>query len=452
MREAGSTAVQEVAFTLTANGLAYLPPARDRGLDVTQIARRISFFNPCNHLFEEVAKFRAARACGPTSEQALYRHHRRRGAQAAQSHPDGGLMLTAQQPYNNVVRTALQALAAVLGGTQSLHTNSYDEALGLPSEEAALLALRTQQVLAHESGVPDVADPLAGSYFVESLTAEIDRRSRELIAQIDSMGGMLAAIEHGWVQDQIHRSAYEWQRQVESGERVVVGVNRFVEDASPPPPPTFRPDPKVERERARALAEWRRGRNAQAMTKARGRLERAARGEDNLMPPILEAIVARATLGEICDTLRQVFGSYRPSGARRASLLVRGPSHIALAVRGADPVAERLLAAFGGRRGERSCSIRASCAWCRASGAGHDELLEHARPSTARRRFSIIARDRNPSPEQRGSGSVSALAQARSAGVTPIDETPRAGAHGSEVAFLHPKSLFGTLIELCRTK
>jgi methylmalonyl-CoA mutase N-terminal domain/subunit len=316
MREAGSTAVQEVAFTL-ANGLAYLGAARDRGLDVTQIARRISFFfNAHNHLFEEVAKFRAARALwadllrerfGITDDEARkLRFH----TQTA------GSMLTAQQPLTNVARTTVQGLGAVLGGTQSLHTNSYDEALGLPSEEAALLALRTQQVLAHESGVPDVADPLAGSYFVESLTAEIDRRSRELIGQIDAMGGMLAAIEHGWVQDQIHRSAYEWQRQVESGERVVVGVNRFVGDAPLPPPPSFRPDPRVERERTRALAEWRRDRNAAAVTKARGRLERAARGEDNLMPPILESIVARATLGEICDTLRQVFGSYRPSAGR----------------------------------------------------------------------------------------------------------------------------------------
>jgi len=316
MREAGSTAVQEVAFTI-ANGLAYLDAARARGLDPARIARRISFFfNAHNHLFEEVAKFRAARALwanllrerfGVTDDEARkLRFH----SQTA------GSMLTAQQPLTNVARTTVQGLAAVLGGTQSLHTNSYDEALGLPSEEAALVALRTQQVLAHESGAPDVADPLAGSYFVESLTAEIDRRSRELIAQIDAMGGMLAAIEQGWVQDQIHRSAYEWQRQVESGERVVVGVNRFAEDAPPPPPPSFRPDAKVERERARALARWRRERDGDAVMRARGRLERVARGEDNLMPPILKAVVAGATLGEICDTLRQVFGAHRPAAGR----------------------------------------------------------------------------------------------------------------------------------------
>jgi methylmalonyl-CoA mutase N-terminal domain/subunit len=315
MREAGSTAVQEVAFTI-ANGLAYLEAARERGLDPARIARRISFvFNAHNHRFEEVAKFRAARALwadllrerfGITDDEARkLRFH----TQTA------GSMLTAQQPLTNVARTTVQGLAAVLGGTQSLHTNSYDEALGLPSEDAALLALRTQQVLAHESGVPDVADPLAGSYFVESLTAEIDRRSRVLIGQIDAMGGMLAAIERGWVQEQIHRSAYEWQRQVESGELVVVGVNRFAEDAPPPPAPSFRLDAKVERERARALAQWRSERDGRAVIKARDRLDRSARGDEHLMPPILAAVVARVTLGEICDTLRGVFGTYRPAGA-----------------------------------------------------------------------------------------------------------------------------------------
>ncbi|HUK62018.1 MAG TPA: methylmalonyl-CoA mutase family protein, partial [Dongiaceae bacterium] len=311
MREAGSTAVQEIAFTL-GDGLAYLDAARQRGLDVARIARRISFFfNAHNHLFEEIAKFRAARRLwalllgerfGITDPEALkLRFH----TQTA------GSMLTAQQPLVNVVRTAYQGLAAVLGGTQSLHTNSFDEALGLPGRESALLALRTQQVLAHESGVTDTADPLAGSYFVESLTAGLEDGARALLARIDAMGGMLAAIESGWVQEQIHRAAYRWQREVESGERVIVGVNRFVEGAPPAAPP-FRPDPAVERERAAELERWRAGRDAGACGAALAALERAARGTDNLLPPILAALTARATLGEVCDTMRRVFGVHRP--------------------------------------------------------------------------------------------------------------------------------------------
>jgi len=311
MREAGATAVQELAFTL-ADGLTYLQAARDRGLDLVRIARRMSFFfNAHNHLFEEAAKFRAARKLWAellgerfaiTDAEALkLRFH----TQTA------GSMLTAQQPLNNVVRTTVQGLAAVLGGTQSLHTNSYDEALGLPSREAALLALRTQQVLAHESGVADTVDPLAGSYFVESLTAELERRARDLIAQIDRLGGMLAAIESGWVQRQIHESAYRWQREVESGERPVVGVNTLVEDESRPVPP-FKPDPRIERARAKLLAAWRAERPPAPCRQALARLERAAGGSENLMPVILEALGARATLGEVCDAMRRVFGTYRP--------------------------------------------------------------------------------------------------------------------------------------------
>jgi methylmalonyl-CoA mutase N-terminal domain/subunit len=303
--------VQELAFTL-ADGLTYLAAARDRGLDLERIARRISFFfNAHNHLFEEVAKFRAARALwaellgerfGVTDPEALkLRFH----TQTA------GSMLTAQQPLNNVVRTAIQGLAAVLGGTQSLHTNSYDEALGLPSREAALLALRTQQVLAHESGVADTADPLAGSYVVESLTAELEQRTRAVLAQIDAMGGMLAAIEAGWVQRQIHESAYRWQREVESGARVMVGVNRFAEDASAAVPP-FKLDPRIERQRTRMLAAWRAERPAAACTRALAALESAARGDENLMPRILDALLTRATLGEVCDAMRRVFGTYKP--------------------------------------------------------------------------------------------------------------------------------------------
>jgi methylmalonyl-CoA mutase N-terminal domain/subunit len=311
MREAGSTAAQELAFTL-GNGLAYLAAAEARGLDLTRIARRLSFFfNAHNHLFEEVAKFRAARRLWAlllgerfaiTDPEALkLRFH----TQTA------GSMLTAQQPLNNVVRTTLQGLAAILGGTQSLHTNSHDEALGLPSRDAAVLALRAQQILAHESGVPDTADPLAGSYYVESLTAELEARAREWMRRVEAAGGMLRAIETGWVAERIHEAAYRWQREVESGERVVVGVNRFADEAPSAAPP-FTPDPKVEHARAEFLAAWRAEREAAPCAAALAALERAARGSASLMPPILEALRRRATLGEVCDTLRRVFGEHRP--------------------------------------------------------------------------------------------------------------------------------------------
>jgi methylmalonyl-CoA mutase N-terminal domain/subunit len=311
MREAGCTAVQEIAFTL-ANAVAYLEAARARRLDIVAIARRLSFFfNAHNHLFEEAAKFRAARKLWA---ELLPERFGVRDAEARKLRfhtQTAGSMLTAQQPLNNVVRVTVQALSAVLGGTQSLHTNSYDEALGLPSEASALLALRTQQVLAGESGATDTADPLAGSYWVESMTAELEARARDLIDRIDGMGGMLAAIESGWVQQQIHEAAYRWQREVESGERIVVGVNRFATD-EPAPAPPFKPDPAVERERATFLAEWRSQRDDAATKSALERLDRAARGSDNLVPPILEALRAKATLGEVSDAMRAVFGVHRP--------------------------------------------------------------------------------------------------------------------------------------------
>jgi methylmalonyl-CoA mutase N-terminal domain/subunit len=314
MREAGSTAVQELAFTL-ADGLTYLGAAKQRGLDPTRIAKRMSFFfNAHNHLFEEVAKFRAARKLwaelleerfGITDPEARkLRFH----TQTA------GSMLTAQQPLNNVVRVTVQALSAILGGTQSLHTNSFDEALGLPSSDAALLALRSQQVLAHESGVTDAVDPLAGSYFVESLTAELETRTRGLIDTIDRQGGMLAAIASGWVQQQIHLAAYQWQRDVESGDRVVVGVNRH-SDAHPIPPPEFAHDPGLEGARVTLLRQWRASRAIAPYDAAMAKLVAAARGSDNLVPRILDALVAQATLGEVCDALRGVFGTYRPGDA-----------------------------------------------------------------------------------------------------------------------------------------
>ncbi|MCC6350100.1 MAG: methylmalonyl-CoA mutase [Candidatus Eisenbacteria bacterium] len=311
MREAGATAVQELAFTL-ADGLAYLEAARTRGLDLARIAKRMSFFfNAHNHLFEEVAKFRAARRMwagllaerfGLTDpEAAKLRFH----TQTA------GSMLTAQQPDNNVVRVTLQALAAVLGGTQSLHTNSFDEALGLPSRESALLALRTQQVIAHESGATDAVDPLAGSYFVEALTADLEARARVLLERVDALGGMLEAIASGWAQEQIHLAAYQWQRDVESGARVVVGVNRYA-DGAPVPAPPFSQDPRVESERAAFLGQWRAARDRAASGAALARVTETARGTGNLVPPILAALVARATLGEVCDAMRDVFGVHHP--------------------------------------------------------------------------------------------------------------------------------------------
>ncbi len=311
MREAGSTAAQEIAFTL-ADGLAYLGAARERGLDVARIARRISFFfNAHNHLFEEVAKFRAARKLWAELMRERFGVDDLEARKLRFHTQTAGSMLTAQQPFNNVVRTTVQGLAAILGGTQSLHTNSYDEALGLPGEEAARLALRTQQVMAHESGVTDAADPLAGSYFVEALTADLERAARDLIDRIDAMGGMLEAIATGWVQEQIHGAAYRWQREVESGERVIVGVNRFVEELPPPAPP-FKPDPAVESERATMLGRWRSERDAGACRAALDRLSAAARGSENLMPHILASLVANATLGEVCDAMRAVFGVHRP--------------------------------------------------------------------------------------------------------------------------------------------
>jgi methylmalonyl-CoA mutase, N-terminal domain len=311
MREAGSTAVQELAFTL-ADGLTYLEAAHARGLDVTRIARRISFFfNAHNHLFEEVAKFRAARRLWATLLAERFGIDDAEALKLRFHTQTAGSMLTAQQPQVNTVRVAVQALAAVLGGTQSLHTNSFDEALGLPSEASVLLALRTQQVLAHESGVADTADPLAGAYAIEAMTAGLEARARELMARIDAMGGMLAAIDRGWVQEEIHHAAYRWQREVETGERVIVGVNRYASEAAPSAPP-FRPDPDVERERAAFLAAWRAGRDDRACGAARARLERAARGSENLVPHILAALTARATLGEVCDALRGVFGVHRP--------------------------------------------------------------------------------------------------------------------------------------------
>ncbi|HYZ11504.1 MAG TPA: methylmalonyl-CoA mutase family protein, partial [Actinomycetota bacterium] len=294
MREAGATAVQEVAFTL-ANAIAYVRAAIDAGLGVDDFAPRLSFFFACHmDFFEEVAKFRAARRMWSRIMTDDFGAKDPRSAMLRFHTQTGGATLTAQQPENNIVRTALEALAAVLGGTQSLHTNSFDEALALPSERAVKIALRTQQVIAHESGVPSTVDPLGGSYFVESMTNEIEGRAREDLDRIEGMGGAVAAIEAGWIQDEIHEAAFRIQQGVESGDRVVVGVNRFVEDREEPVE-LHRVDETAvgaQVDRLRALRERRDG---EAVDRALKEVEEAARGTDNLLYPMREALRARAT-------------------------------------------------------------------------------------------------------------------------------------------------------------
>jgi methylmalonyl-CoA mutase, N-terminal domain len=312
IREAGSTAVQELAFTL-ANGIAYVEAAVGRGLAVDEVAPRLSFFlSAHNDLLEEVAKFRAARRLwarlvrerfhAASDRSGMFRFH----AQTA------GSTLAAQQPDVNIVRVTLQALAAVLGGTQSLHTNARDEALALPTEAAALLALRTQQIIASESGVTHSVDPLAGSYAVESLTDEIERGVEDYLRKIDSLGGMLRAIETGYVQAEIQRAAYEYQQAVERGERVVVGVNRYqAKEAAAVP--LLRIEPAIERSQVERLRALRTRRDAARVATALAEVEAAARSDRNLLPAILEAAKAYATVGEISDALRRVFGEYRES-------------------------------------------------------------------------------------------------------------------------------------------
>ncbi len=311
IREAGSTAVQEVAFTL-ANGVAYVEAALAAGLDLAEFAPRLSFFfNAHNNLFEEVAKFRAARRLWASIMRDRFGATDPR-AQTLRFHTQtGGSTLTAQQPENNVVRVTIQALAAVLGGTQSLHTNGFDEALGLPTEHAARLALRTQQIVGYESGVTDSVDPLAGSYLVESLTDEIERRAREYLSRIDDLGGAVAAIEARYPQEEIESAAYDFARRVERGERVVVGVNRFTEVAAAPtevfPVDAAQQDAQVERVRA-----LKRDRDNDAVRHALDDLERAARGTSNVLYPMKTALARRATLGEVADVLRGVVGVYEP--------------------------------------------------------------------------------------------------------------------------------------------
>ncbi|WP_124727239.1 acyl-CoA mutase large subunit family protein [Staphylospora marina] len=311
IREAGSTAVQEVAFTL-ADGIAYVQAAIDAGLDVDQFAPRLSFFfNAHNHFFEEIAKFRAARRLWARIMKERFGASNERSLQLRFHTQTGGSTLTAQQPDNNIVRVTLQALAAVLGGTQSLHTNSRDEALALPTEESARIALRTQQIIAFESGVADTVDPLGGSWYIESLTDEIEREAMKYIEQIDAMGGAVSAVEQGFMQREIHRVALETQRKIESGEEIVVGVNQFRLDHEPQPE-LMRVDPEIARQQIEALQALRNKRDGAAVQETLSRLKRAAEGTDNLMPYILDAVRAYATVGEICHTLRSVFGEYKP--------------------------------------------------------------------------------------------------------------------------------------------
>ena len=310
MREAGSTAVQEVAFTL-ANGIAYVQGAIDSGLDVDKFAPRISFFfNAHNNFLEEVAKFRAARRMWAGIMRDHFRAKSPRSWILRFHTQTAGSTLTAQQPENNIVRTALQALAAVLGGTQSLHTNSYDEALALPTEQAARIALRTQQIVAYESGVPQTVDPLAGSYYIEALTNEIETRAKNYLGKIEALGGMIKALERGYVQQEIQNAAYEYQQQVDREEAVVVGVNRFAVEEEKPIP-IQRIDEALERKQVERLRALRARRDHDAWQASLQQIEAAARSGENLMPRILVAVEANATVGEISDTMRKVFGEYK---------------------------------------------------------------------------------------------------------------------------------------------
>ncbi len=310
IREAGSTAVQEVAFTL-ANGITYVQAALDAGLELDNFAPRLSFFfNASSDLLEEVAKFRAARRMWARIMKERFRAVKPASQMLRFHTQTAGYTLTAQQIDNNIVRVALQALSAVLGGTQSLHTNSRDEALALPTEESVRTALRTQQVIAYESGVTNTVDPFAGSYFIEELTDRIEAQASELIAKIDRAGGVVAAIEDGFIQRQIENSSYEYQQEIEKGERIIVGVNEFTIDEQAKPP-LLRVNPEVENAQLRALKELRQRRDNRKVEDALARLSACARSSSNLMPGILEAVNTYATLGEICQVLRDVFGEYR---------------------------------------------------------------------------------------------------------------------------------------------
>jgi methylmalonyl-CoA mutase N-terminal domain/subunit len=312
IREAGATAVQELAFTL-ADGIAYVEAARERGLDVDDFAPRLSFFFDSHiDFFEEIAKFRAARRIWARIMKERFRAKNARSMMLRFHTQTAGCSLSAQQPYNNVVRTAYEALAAVLGGTQSLHTNSLDEVYAIPTEEAATIALRTQQILAEETGVANTIDPLAGSYFVEALTNRIEKDALEYIQKIDDMGGMISAIEKGYPQSEIAEAAYQFQKLVDEGKKVIVGLNKYVTDHLPIT--IWKMDPEIERRQLERLREVKEMRNGQKVKKHLEKLRRAAEGEDNLMPFIIDAVREYATLQEICDVFREVFGTYTDPG------------------------------------------------------------------------------------------------------------------------------------------
>jgi methylmalonyl-CoA mutase N-terminal domain/subunit len=311
IREAGATAAQEVAFTI-ADGIAYVQACIDRGLDVDKFAPRLSFFfNAFTNVFEEVAKFRAARRCWARIMKERFGAKDPRSMMMRYHVQTGGVTLTAQQPLNNIVRVALQAFAAAAGGCQSLHTNSYDEALCLPTEQAVTVALRTQQIIAEESGVTDTIDPFAGSYYIEALTNKIEEEVEQYLKKIDEMGGTLAAIEQGFIQKEIQESAYRFQKEIESGERVYVGVNKYVMD-EPPPTNLLKVDMEVGRREAEKVRALRASRDQKKWKEALEKLREVSLSGENVMPAVIEAVKAKATVGEICDVWREVFGEYRP--------------------------------------------------------------------------------------------------------------------------------------------
>ncbi|MBW1975328.1 MAG: methylmalonyl-CoA mutase family protein [Deltaproteobacteria bacterium] len=311
IREAGATAAQEMAFTI-ADGIAYVQACIDRGLDVDTFAPRLSFFfNAFTNVLEEVAKFRAGRRCWARIMKERFGAKNPRSMMMRYHVQTGGVTLTAQQPLNNIVRVALQAFAAALGGCQSLHTNSYDEALCLPTEQAVTVALRTQQIIAEESGATDTIDPLAGSYYVEAMTNKIEEEIEEYIRKIDEMGGTLAAIEEGFIQKEIQESAYRFQKEIESGERAYVGVNKYVMD-EPPPTNLLKVDMEVGRREAEKVRRLRAERDQKRVDEALARLREVSQSDENVMPAVIEAVKAKATIGEICDVWREVFGEYKP--------------------------------------------------------------------------------------------------------------------------------------------
>jgi methylmalonyl-CoA mutase N-terminal domain/subunit len=311
VREAGANAVQELAFTLY-DGIAYVESTLERGLKVDDFAHRLSFFFAShNDFFEEVAKFRAARRLWAKLMKERFHAKNPRSMWMRMHIQTSGCTLAAQQPLNNITRTTIQALAAVLGGTQSLHTNSFDEALCLPGEEAVRVALRTQQIIAHESGSANTVDPLAGSYYIEALTNEMEEKAMEYIQKVDDMGGAIAAIEKGFFQKEIADSSYKYQREIDEKKRILVGVNAYKIEEEKFPIELLRIDPKVEKEQVANLQKLRRERDNRKVEEALSKLRRSAEKDENLMPPIIEAVKAYASLGEICEVLRQIYGEYK---------------------------------------------------------------------------------------------------------------------------------------------